>query len=61
MTFFWKKNDDIFHWHLQCSHIPIQVRGAPDWVVSEDRPKDKLQCKECREKDIVKKISSKVK
>jgi len=61
MTYFWKKNEDIFHWHLQCTQIPVTVRRVPDWVVTEERPKDKQQCKECREKDIKDKLSMKMK
>ncbi|MFH1101964.1 MAG: hypothetical protein V1726_08025 [Methanobacteriota archaeon] len=58
-TYFWKKNDETFHWYLQCSQIPIHVRGAPDWVISDQRPTDRQQCRECRERDIVHKISPK--
>jgi hypothetical protein len=52
MTYFWKKNEGIYHWHLECSSIPIQVRGNPDWVVSEERPLGKDICLQCREKDL---------
>ena len=61
MTYFWKKNEDMYHWHLQCSQIPIYVRRSPDWVVTEQMPKDKIQCKECREKDVKDKLAPRIK
>lgn len=52
MTYFWKKDGDIYHWHLECPSIPIHVRGNPEWVVSEQRPTDRDICLQCREKDL---------
>jgi len=59
MTYFWKKNEDMVHWHLQCSQIPLYVRRSPEWNVSEEMPKDKRHCPECREKDIKQQVSTK--
>jgi len=60
MTYFWKKNDPIYHWHLRCSSIPVNVRKDPDWVISEERPTGREICKECREKDMALKIKGKI-
>jgi hypothetical protein len=59
MSYFWKKNGTFYHWHLQCTAVPVYVRTNPDWEVSEQRPTDKECCKECREKDIAQRIKEK--
>jgi hypothetical protein len=60
MTYFWKKNDSIYHSQLRCSSVPVTVRKDPNWLVSEERPKDKEICRECREKEIAQKIKGKI-
>jgi hypothetical protein len=59
MSYFWKKNGSLYHWHLQCTSVPVYVRTDPNWEISEQRPKDKEQCRECREKDIAQRIKGK--
>jgi len=59
MTFYWKKDSTIYHWHLQCSTVPIYVRTNADWEISEQRPTNKERCRECREKDMMKKMKVK--
>ncbi|HWR64433.1 MAG TPA: hypothetical protein VN365_08535 [Candidatus Thermoplasmatota archaeon] len=59
MSYYWKKNGSLYHWHLQCRAIPVYVRTNPDWEISEQRPNDKERCKECLEKDIAQKMKNK--
>lgn len=59
MSYFWKKNGTIYHWHLHCKAVPVYVRTDPDWEISEERPTDKQRCQECREKDIIQRIKEK--
>lgn len=56
MTYFYKKGDNVYHWHLECPSIPIHVRGNPEWEVSEERPLGKDICLHCREKDLSTKL-----
>ena len=60
MSYYWKKNGTIYHWHLQCTSVPVYVRTNPDWEISEQRPAEKERCKECREKDIAIRIKTKL-
>ena len=41
MSYYWKKNGTIYHWHLQCTSVPVYVRTNPDWEISEQRPAEK--------------------
>lgn len=50
MTYYWKKNGDTYHWHYNCTHVPVNVRNHPEWVASEEEPSDKEKCNECKEK-----------
>ncbi|KYK24197.1 hypothetical protein AYK25_09905 [Thermoplasmatales archaeon SM1-50] len=59
MTYFWKKNGSIYHWHLHCKAVPVYVRTNPNWEISEELPNDKQRCKECREMDIIQRIKKK--
>jgi hypothetical protein len=58
MTYFWKKEEGTYHWHLDCSQIPIHVRGNPDWEVSEMRPTGLDICLQCREKDLATRLKN---
>jgi hypothetical protein len=59
MSYYWKKNGILYHWHLQCRAVPVYVRTNPDWEISEQRPDDKERCKECLEKDIALRMKNK--
>jgi hypothetical protein len=56
MSYFYKKNGTIYHWNLHCTAVPVYVRTDPEWEISEERPTDKNRCRECREKDIARKM-----
>ena len=56
MTYFYKKKDSIYHWHLECPAIPIQVRGNPEWEVHEERPTNRDICLKCREMDLASRL-----
>ena len=56
MSYFYKKNGTIYHWNLHCTAVPVYVRTDPEWEISEERPTNKDRCRECREKDIAKKM-----
>jgi hypothetical protein len=59
MSYYWKKNGHLYHWHLQCKAVPMYVQTNSDWEVSEQRPADRERCRECLEKDIALKIKQK--
>lgn len=60
MSYYWKKKGSIYHWHLQCSLVPVHVRTDPNWEISEQKPVEREKCRECREKDIAEKIKTKL-
>ena len=52
MTYYWKTEGDMYHWHRSCHLVPDDdVETNPEWVVSNVQPISKKQCNHCKNKD----------
>ena len=51
MTYYWKTDENTYHWDKSCHLIPDNVEINPEWVVSNIQPTSKEQCNHCKNKD----------
>ncbi len=50
MTYYYKEDSDMYHWHFGCSFVPTDVRKNLEWKVTETKPSGREQCNECKTK-----------